>query len=508
MEATGSPPRPPLRVLLIEDAEFDARVIASLLRGGGYDVTSCRVDTAPAMREALARQTWDIVFSDHQMPEFDAAQALRVLQDSGLDLPFLIVSGGIGEETAVALMKAGAHDFLMKGQLGRLLPAVQRELREAQSRARRRASELRLSRLWESSPDAILMMDEEGRVAFANPAATHVFGEPEKALVGRAFDRLLARAAPGTPAPAPVAAEPPAPDQPALVEMVGRQAGGREVVVQVAFSDMEIEGRRYHIAFVRDITAARAAERALQAAEQEFDLARDVQQRLFPKHAPTVPGYDIAGATFPAVQAGGDYFDFLPMPDGDVGLVVSDVSGHGMGPALIMAETRAYLRVVAYNRRDAGLVLTRANSVLAEDLEDTGRFVTALLVRLMPEERRLAFANAGHTAGYVLDAAGEVRLRLAREGPPLGFLAESVYAESPLLSLNPGDLVVLLTDGIEEAESPAGEVFGAARLLDLVREHRTAGASSLIAVVRAAVQAFTGPVPQSDDITMLVARVG
>jgi PAS domain S-box-containing protein len=395
----------------------------------------------------------------------------------------------------------------MKGQLGRLLPAVQRELREAQNRAERRASELRLRRLWESSPDAILMMDDRGLVAFANPAATHVFGEPEKALVGRSFNSLLAGSAavpatPVTPLPDQLAT-----DQPPLVEMVGRHASGQEVVMEVAFSDMEMQGRRYHIAFIRDITARRAAEQALKAAEQEFDVARDIQQRLFPKHAPTVPGYDIAGATYPAVQAGGDYFDYLPMPDGDVGLVVSDVSGHGMGPALIMAETRAYLRVVAYNRRDAGLVLTRANSVLAEDLGDSSRFVTSLLVRLVPAERRLAFANAGHTAGYVLDAGGVVRQKLVRGGPPLGFLAESVYAESPMWSLDPGDVVVLLTDGIEEAASPAGEVFGAERLLEVVRAHRTATAAASLAAVRTAVQVFSGPEAQKDDVTLLVAKV-
>ena len=89
--------------------------------------------------------------------------------------------------------------------------------------------------------------------------------------------------------------------------------------------------------------------------------------------------------------------------------------------------------------------------------------------RLMPAERRLAFANAGHTAGYVLDAAGAVRERLLRGGPPLGLLPDTVYSESPALSLNPGDLVLLLTDGIEEAESPAGDVFGAERVLEVVR---------------------------------------
>ena len=498
--------RPPLHVLVIEDSELDARVITSLLRGGGFDVTQRRVETAETMRAALAEQPWDIVFSDHQMPAFDAAQALKVLQQSGLDLPFIIVSGGIGEETAVALMKAGAHDFLMKGQLGRLLPAVQRELREAQNRAARRASEQRYRRLWETSPDAILMMDEPGNIAFVNPAAEQVFGLAADRLIGRNFRSLLARKEGAEDAGWAPWVRPEAERAP-LVELVGRHAAGGEVIVEVAFSDMEVEGRRWHIAFIRDITARRTAERALRAAEKEFGLAREIQQRLFPAHAPQVPGFDIAGATYPAVQAGGDHYDFLPMPDGDLGLVVSDVSGHGMGPALIMAETRAYLRIVAYNRRDAGMVLTRANQVLAEDLESGTRFVTSLLVRLIPSERKLAFANAGHTAGYVLAPTGEVRQRLPRRGPPLGLSADSVYAENGPVALAPGELVLLLTDGIEEAESPTGELFGAARFLEAVRAHREASAAGIVGAVRAALDAFGGGARQQDDITLIVAKV-
>lgn len=502
----NSPVRPRLRVLVIEDSEFDARVITSLLRGGGFDVTQRRVETAETMRAALAEQPWDIVFSDHQMPAFDAAQALKVLQQSGLDLPFIIVSGGIGEETAVALMKAGAHDFLMKGQLGRLLPAVQRELREAQNRAARRASEQRYRRLWETSPDAILMMDEPGNIAFVNPAAEQVFGLAADRLIGRNFRSLLAGKEGAEDAGWAPWVRPEA-ERASLVELVGRHAAGGEVIVEVAFSDMEVEGRRWHIAFIRDITARRTAERALRAAEKEFGLAREIQQRLFPARAPQVPGFDIAGATYPAVQAGGDHYDFLPMPDGDLGLVVSDVSGHGMGPALIMAETRAYLRIVAYNRRDAGMVLTRANQVLAEDLESGARFVTSLLVRLISGERKLAFANAGHTAGYVLAPTGEIRLQLPRRGPPLGLAADSDYSESEPVALAPGELVLLLTDGIEEAESPTGELFGAARFLEVVRAHREASAAGIVGAVRAALDAFGGGAPQQDDITLIVAKV-
>jgi diguanylate cyclase (GGDEF)-like protein len=134
-----------LRVLIIEDSEDDAELLAIALEGGGYQVIHQRVDTRVDMETALSNsQPWDIVIADYSMPQFSAIAALEVLKEWQLDLPFVIVSGKIGEDTAVAAMKAGAHDYLVKGQLGRLLPAVERELREAILREEYRAAQKRL----------------------------------------------------------------------------------------------------------------------------------------------------------------------------------------------------------------------------------------------------------------------------------------------------------------------------------------------------------------------------
>jgi signal transduction histidine kinase len=132
----------PLRVLLVEDSESDAALIVRQLGMAGYAVSQARVETAGQMRAALEGPEWDIVIADYNLPEFDASAALIILQQTGLDLPFVIVSGHIGEETAVALMRAGAHDYLMKDHLARLAPVVERELGEARMRReRRRAGE-------------------------------------------------------------------------------------------------------------------------------------------------------------------------------------------------------------------------------------------------------------------------------------------------------------------------------------------------------------------------------
>lgn len=127
----------PLRALIIDDSEDDALLLARELKRGGYEITFERVDTAEAMRAALSKQGWDIVFCDYAMPHFSTFAALELLKATGMDVPFIIVSGAIGEETAVAMMKAGAHDYVMKGKLSRLVPAVERELREAMVRRER-----------------------------------------------------------------------------------------------------------------------------------------------------------------------------------------------------------------------------------------------------------------------------------------------------------------------------------------------------------------------------------
>ncbi|GAF83264.1 unnamed protein product, partial [marine sediment metagenome] len=131
----------PLRVLIVEDSEDDALLVIREVERGGYETTFERVETAEAMTAALEKQAWDIIITDYKMPHFSAPEALDLFKETGLDLPFIVVSGTIGEETAVATMKAGAHDYLMKGNLTRLVPAIERELHEAEVRKGRKLAQ-------------------------------------------------------------------------------------------------------------------------------------------------------------------------------------------------------------------------------------------------------------------------------------------------------------------------------------------------------------------------------
>jgi PAS domain S-box-containing protein len=184
-------------VLLIEDSPDDAELMIHELRRGGFEPTVLRVDTAETMKAALA-QPWDVVLADYSMPRFGAAEALRILHDDGRDVPFLIVSGSIGEETAIASMHAGASDYIMKDKLQRLAPAIQRELREAESRrARRQAehalrdSEARYRMLVEHTSDIITMLKPDGTILYQSPSTERILGYRTGEMAGRsAFDLI------------------------------------------------------------------------------------------------------------------------------------------------------------------------------------------------------------------------------------------------------------------------------------------------------------------------------
>src|SRR3989440_12514361 len=167
-----------IRVLIVEDSENDALLIVERLEHSGFEPVWKRVATAAGLRAALVEQRWDIAISDHSMRGFDSQDALAVVQEQGLDLPFVILSGAISEEEAVAAMQAGALDYVRKDNLTRLVPVVERELRAAQERRKRqqaeaaqRESQARKSAMLDSALDCIVTIDHDGRVFEWNPAA-------------------------------------------------------------------------------------------------------------------------------------------------------------------------------------------------------------------------------------------------------------------------------------------------------------------------------------------------
>src|ERR1022692_2660972 len=197
---------------------------------------------------------------------------------------------------------------------------------------------------------------------------------------------------------------------------------------------------------------------------REAQEARVMQQALLPKSSPYIPGFAIAGLSLPAGAIGGDWYDFIPLPDGRWGLVLADVSGKGTAAALLMSATRGMLRSLATIGSGPGEVLTRLNNMLLEDFPD-GRFVTMVYAELDPQKHTLRLANAGHLAPLLVDLAEPSGYRWiqSEQGLPLG-IATSKFSETEI-KLNPNSRVAFYSDGITEAELDSGEEYGPERLL-------------------------------------------
>ena len=188
----------PLRVLIVEDSEDDVQLVVRDLSRAGYDVTRQRVETAEAMAAALKAQDWDVIISDHRMPHFSSLAALKLYRERGCDMPFIVVSGSIGEELAVSAMKAGAHDYIMKDNLTRLVPAVEREVREAGERRQGRQAEQalaesrrRMESILESAGEGICGLDAHGMITFTNPRGAKLIGWQGNELIGKSLHEVL-----------------------------------------------------------------------------------------------------------------------------------------------------------------------------------------------------------------------------------------------------------------------------------------------------------------------------
>lgn len=250
----------------------------------------------------------------------------------------------------------------------------------------------------------------------------------------------------------------------------------------------------------RMLAAARQAERV----QQELDIAANIQLGLLPREPPAFPAGELAGRCVPAASIGGDYYDLLVDHEGRLALLIADVAGHSISSALMMTLARGVLRREILAGHAPHEVLAATNATLHDDLAGAGLFITIFCARLDPATGILEYANGGQTLPLLRRADGTV-LELDAEGMPAGFLPDAEYdAES--VPFGPGDSLLLVTDGVVEARGSDGELFGEARLRELVAGH-AGGAAALADDVFAAVGRWMGTQPQTDDVT-LVALAG
>jgi|GEM_PF-674662 len=360
---------------------------------------------------------------------------------------------------------------------------------------------IKLSSAMQQTADSVLITDKKGLIEYVNPGFTETTGYQPEEVLGQSprllksgthdiqFYRKLwrtirdGRTFRGT--------------------IVNRKKSGELYWAEQTITPMKdsVGSITHYVSVLKDITDFKLRQ------EQEFNLqlARQVQKRLY-QNKVTLPGFDLAGDTYSADAANGDYFDFIRLADGSIGLVIGDVSGHGVSAAFIMSETRAFLRAFAQTESDPGRLLTLLNAELVRDL-DEARFVTMILARIDPEKRVLSYASAGHEPAFVLNRHGKIKSTLVSLGIPLGFIREFTYQTSELIQLGVGDAVIFLTDGVTEARISDDGAYGTERAIDLVRKYRHESSRQILDRLYTAVQNHTAGQPQQDDITAIICRV-
>lgn len=241
--------------------------------------------------------------------------------------------------------------------------------------------------------------------------------------------------------------------------------------------------------------------------EFELQLATKVQQALLPQQAPDIPGLDVAAFSRPAQIVGGDYFDFFHFQDKAHGLVIGDVAGHGMSASLLMASLQASLRTLAPDYDSPVEVAQRLNQLFCHNIHLT-QFVTLFLARFDAQTRRLTYCNAGHNPPLLLRAqpnGQDPLVYLEPTGAAIGLVEEFQFG-SNTVTLMPGDMLLLYTDGVTEAMNSHREEFGEARLTELVRAGSDGSVQALIREVRQRLQEFTHGQPPADDITIVACK--
>jgi PAS domain S-box-containing protein/putative nucleotidyltransferase with HDIG domain len=445
----------PLAVLIVEDVESDAQLIVRMLTKAGYTVTFERVDSAAQIRRALEKQPWEIVISDFSMPGLDGFAALKVFQETGLDIPFIVVSGTMGEETAVAMMKAGAHDYVMKGNLARLAPAVERELKHAETkRETRRAEEELRSReqryqtLLKTSLDGFWLVDMQGGLLEVNETYCRMSGYTEQELLSMHIPDLEDKEVPSDTASHIQKIIEQGEDR---FESRHRRKDGSIFEVEINVQYRAAEGGRF-VAFLQDISERKRAEQARRESNELFSL--------FMKNSPI---YCFIKAVTPSesrnLNVSDNFQDMLGIPASDmVGKTMAELF-----PADLAAKMTA----------DDWAVISN-NIVLRLDEEFNGRSYTSIKFPIIQGRRTLL-------AGYTIDITERKRAEAEIQN----------LARFP--SENPGPILRIALDGTLLYANPSG-------LSLLPKWHLQAGQAAPPMLREAALQAINSETTQMLDL--------
>lgn len=632
----------PLRVLIVDFSEDDVGLLVKELQACGYDPAYEVVETYAAMKEALVNRSWDVVISKYALPLFNARSALSLCREINQDLPFMIISDSTDEYTAAQAMTPTANDYFLKEYLTRLVPAVKRELQEAEERRKRRDAEEALVRsehrykrlvaavtdyiytvkiengqvsntshgpgcvtvtgytaeeyhdnqhLWyqmileddrqrvmehagvllsgidvpsiehriihkdgsirwvkntivprhnelgslvgydglisditerkqaetslrlqsaalEAAANAIVITDHTGDIIWVNPAFTLLTGYCQEEVIhqnlrflksGKHDDRFYRHLWETI--------------NSGMVwhgETTNRHKNGYYYLEEQTITPvMDERGKICHfVAVKQNITERKLAEKALLENIQmsrEMEIAKRIQLSLLPAFPPKLYGVQCASRCVPATHVGGDYYDFFHHSENSIDMVIADVSGHSVGAALIMAETRSALRVQVNAANSTTTILSDLNDLLFEDLSKAELFISMFYIKYNSLKRQLTYSNAGHNPPLLFRPSEQSFTELDAEGLILG-VQRDVDFEEKNIQLYVGDLLVLYTDGIVEARNATGDFFGRERLCTVLADKHNDIPETVVNAVLEEIACFTGTTVFQDDISLVILK--
>lgn len=508
----------PLRILHLEDDPGDAELIRETLAGEGIECDVLVVETREDFIAALDRGGADLVLADFALPTFDGMSALAIVREKHPDLPFVFVSGRLGEESAIESLKNGATDYVLKNRLSRLVPAVNRALGECEERAERRKTQEELAKanleiheraesyqnLFTSIRDVIVVSDHNRMILNANqPALREMFGYELDDVIGKNIKIIYAdeeeyhvtgreiydikESVKGK-----------------ILEVHFRRKNGEAFIGELhALKHLDRKGvPTGNIGLIRDVSERKKAEAALRESEMrryqlqvELVYAAEIQAKLLPRDYPRIPGFGVAAQCLPAKQIGGDFFDWQEVCTGVWSLTIGDVMGKGMAAAMLMATVRASMRSVGRNRPSEALRL--AEYAVLADLENSESFVTLFLGQLNAASRRLTFVDCGHGFAFLRRRNGTVEALVPR-GLPLGVQGDGTYQEGTI-DIEKGDTLVLYSDGLIDARPDLA-------LNNQILAEHIAGATSALEMVGRLMALTENQEQRPDDVTVLVAH--
>jgi len=515
--------------LIIDDEEMVRMVLKEMFQEIGY-----RVLEASNGQEGLkvfSREWPDIVLTDLKMPKMDGLTFIAHLKEISPLTPVIVISGTGYVNDVIEAIHVGAWDYITKPlqkleclelvlkrvlERSRLIAennAYQEHLEELvmQRTKELRDSEVRFRTLFESANDAIILLRNE-RIISCNRKSLELLGCSEHELVEQtllAFSPFkqpdggdsegllkerMAKAMAG---------------EPQSYEWRYSRQDGVAFDVEISLNRLELQEDLYLQAIMRDITERKKAAKALlynTRINRELEIAQEIQQSLLPAYPPEMPGLQMACRWVPATHVGGDYYDFFAPEAGYLDVVIADVAGHSFGSALMMTEARSVLHARVGPDYSPGKLLEAINELLHDDLSRAELQMSMFYGRLDTRSRVFCYANAGQSPPLLYRARDKGFVELDADGMLMG-IHTGVCFEERSTRMEEGDILLLYTDGLTDAENADQAFFGVSRLSEVITSHRECHPDEIMAAIFQQLAEFTGAKPITDDLSLVILKV-